>query len=36
LQYVDLFPDWQRGVRRVMKTIRTAPSGRGSMSAFLT
>jgi hypothetical protein len=30
-QYVDLFPDWERGVRRLVRSIRRA--GRGRMGA---
>jgi hypothetical protein len=28
VQYVDLFPDWERGVRRLVKSIRKAARGR--------
>jgi TIR domain len=29
LQYVDLFPDWQRGVRRLAQMLRKGKAGRG-------
>jgi hypothetical protein len=29
LQYVDLFPDWQRGVRRLARMLRKGKTGRG-------
>jgi hypothetical protein len=28
VQYVDLFPDWERGVKRVVRSIRRAARGR--------
>jgi TIR domain len=28
VQYVDLFPDWERGVRRLVRSIRKAARGR--------
>ena len=28
VQYVDLFPDWERGVKRVLRTVRRAAEGR--------
>lgn len=28
VQYVDLFPDWERGVKRVVRSIRKAARGR--------
>jgi TIR domain len=28
VQYVDLFPDWERGVKRLVKSIRRAARGR--------
>jgi len=28
VQYVDLFPDWERGIRRLMRSIRRAARGR--------
>jgi hypothetical protein len=31
IQYVDLFPDWDRGVRRLIKTMRRETVRRGSL-----
>lgn len=28
MQYVDLFPDWERGIRRLVRSIRRAARGR--------
>jgi hypothetical protein len=35
LQYVDLFPDWERGIRRVVRSVRRAASQKLSPLALL-
>lgn len=32
VQYVDLFPDWEKGLRRVIKTVRRAAASRREWS----
>jgi hypothetical protein len=35
LQYSDLFPDWQRGIRRVLRAVRRAASRKVASPTLL-